>query len=424
MRSTSRPSLWNLDYSLTLLGTFSFFGSFFYLLSVLPDYIDEIGGEAWHIGIIVGGFNVIPLFIRPLVGRWSDHGHRLRMMQISLVVFAGSLLLMVWSEDVWSLLGLRVVQGIGMAMFPTAAGSLIAEIVPMPRRGEGVGFFGMATSLSQMAFPALGVVIAQVGGFDAVFIVSAATALISILIVLPISEPSGVARRTRISLAGLLPRPAAFPMVIFLTVTFSFSAASAFLPLLSDERDLGNVGLYFLVGGAFAVVTRPVAGRASDRFGRVPVILPGLIISALGMWTLTQADGLPVMLLAGAFGGVGLGSAHTGLFALALDRVSDTQRGGATAVFQYAWDLGGLIGSGALGFVASAIDVQTVFWVAGVVIFAGSAGLLFGHSVGWTRSYRDRVARPLLPAIGLVSRPSAQRGAAPALPQSKPDLRT
>ena len=69
--------LWTRDYVLTTLGTFSFFASFLYLLSVLPDYIDEIGGAEWQVGLIVGSFGLLPLALRPFVGRWSDRGHRL-----------------------------------------------------------------------------------------------------------------------------------------------------------------------------------------------------------------------------------------------------------------------------------------------------------------------------------------------------------
>ena len=60
----AQPRLWTADFVLTLLGTFSFFGSFFYLISVLPDYIDHIGGSKWQVGLIVGGFSVVPIVLR------------------------------------------------------------------------------------------------------------------------------------------------------------------------------------------------------------------------------------------------------------------------------------------------------------------------------------------------------------------------
>ena len=152
-----RPPLWTRDYILATLGTFTFFSSFLYLLSVLPDYIDEIGGAEWQVGLVVGGFGLLPIALRPYVGRWSDQGHRVTLMRLATVVFAAALFLMVFSADVWSLLALRIVQGIGMALWPTAASSLVAEVVPAPRRGEGFGFFGMAAAGAQISwhgFPA------------------------------------------------------------------------------------------------------------------------------------------------------------------------------------------------------------------------------------------------------------------------------
>ena len=136
---SSRPQVWGRDFTLTVLGTFTFFASFFYLLSVLPDYIGSIGGAKWQVGAIVSGFSAIPLVLRPFAGRWSDRGGRKRLMRVGFVVTAASLALMALSADVLSLFALRVVQGIGAATFPTAAGSIVAEVTPESRRGGRAG---------------------------------------------------------------------------------------------------------------------------------------------------------------------------------------------------------------------------------------------------------------------------------------------
>jgi MFS family permease len=344
--------------------------------------VDEIGGAEWQVGLVVGGFGLVPIFLRPFVGRWSDQGHRLRLMRGATVVFAGSLALMVLSADVWSLFGLRVVQGIGMAMWPTAAGSLVAEVTPRARRGEGLGFYGMAPAGAQIGFPAIGVWVSDTWGFDAVFIVAAITAASTMLFAAKIHEPPGQGRPRRA--ARLIPRGALFPMAIFLTFTIAWSAAATFLPLLGKERDLGNTGLFFLVMGVASVVGRPLAGVISDRVGRVPVILPGLLAGALSMWLLTQAQSPTAMLLAGGAGGIGLGAIQTGLLALSIDRVPRGQFGGATAIFQLAWDIGGLVAGVGLGVIATVVDVETVFWVAAGLLVVGLGALLWGRALGWT----------------------------------------
>ena len=383
-----RPRLWTANYTVTLLGTVGFFSSFFYLLSVLPDYVDEIGGSRWQIGLVVGGFSVVPIALRPFVGRWSDRGHRKRLMRIGLVSMAGSLGLMVFSADVASLFVLRVVQGFGMAMYPTAAASMVAELAPLPRRGEGLGFFGMATGVAQTLTPAIGVAVAALWGFNAVFLIAAGTAGLTLVLIQRLHEP--LAGPTHPEQSGtLFPRPALFPMSIFMTVTFAFAATASFLPLLGDERGLGNVGLFFLVSGAANVAARPVAGAVSDRVGRVPVALPGLAMTVLAMWLLALAHGPLLMLASGLAAGVGLAAAHTALLALAIDRVDDSARGRAAAVLQLAWDISGVAGGIVLGVIASTISVPAVYWFAGLLVIAGIAWLLTGEAARSARLRAD-----------------------------------
>ena len=369
-----QPRLWTLDFTLNALGTVGFFGSFFYLVSVLPEYIDSIGGEKWQIGVIVGGFGIVPMVLRPFVGRWSDQGRRKRLQRIGIFTMAVATVLMVFSEDVISLFVLRVGQGVGMALFPTAAASLAAELAPAPRRGEGLGYYGMATSSAQMITPALGVVIAGLWGFDAVFIVATSTSLATLLVVQPIHEPPSEARAEEGS--ALIARRAIFPMLIFLSVTFSIVAASAFLPLHGDDRGLGNVGLFFLVSGAGAIVVRPVAGRFSDRLGRVPVATPGLLLACTGMCLVAAAQSPPMLWFAAALVGLGLGASHTSLLSLAVDRVPVSEKGRAAAVLQLAWDIGGLTGAVALGVVATLLGVVSVFWTAGALVLIAMLTLL------------------------------------------------
>ena len=371
---TARPPLWTRDYALNALGTVGFFGSFFYLLSVLPEYVDAIGGSEWQVGLIVGGWGLVPVLLRPFAGRWSDRGRRKRLQRIGLAATVLALVLMTRSEDVASLFVLRLVQGVGVTLFPTAAASMAAELAPPLRRGEGLGYFGVATGFAQMITPALGVAIAHAWGFDAVFLVAGATAALTLAVVHPVREPPRQQQAGGSS--ALIPRRAIFPMLIFLSVTFSFVAASAFLPLLGSERGLGNAGLFFLASGWGAIVSRPVAGRVSDRLGRVPVIVPGLAATCAAMWLLGVAGAPPLMWLAGAAAGVGLGAAHTGLLSLAVDRVPADEKGRAAAVLQLAWDFGGLSGAIALGVVAELLGVVAVYWTAGAVVLAALAALL------------------------------------------------
>lgn len=383
-----RPRLWTLQFTLSLLGTFSFFACFFYLTTTLPRQMSDQGFSLLEIGLVVGGYAAIPIFLRPLVGRYSDAGFRIRQMRIGLLAFVVSFILMVFTDNLLALFALRCVQGVGMAAYPTSAGSLVAEIVPPLRRGEGLGFFGLSTSFAQTGAPLLGGVVALAGGFDAVLIVGAGTAVVSLGVTLLQREPPApTGPRPPFSVTSLFPARAVFPMFVFLSVTLGFSVAAAFLEPLADQphRDLGFVPLFFMFSGAGAMVSRPLAGRVSDRVGRVPVIVPGLIATCAGMALVANAETAPMLWLAGALTGIGMGGAHTGLLALAVDRVAATQRGGATAVFQLAWDIGGFA-SFLIAIVGAFFDVEMIFWVAAMGAVVALSALLLGRVMGWTRA--------------------------------------
>ena len=381
------PRLWTPQYFLSLLGTFSFFACFFYLTTTLPREMSDQGANLFEIGIVVGGYAAIPIFLRPFVGRFSDAGFRIRQMRIGLFAFVVSFILMIFTSDVWPLFALRCVQGVGMAAYPTSAGSLVAELVPPRRRGEGLGFFGLSTSVAQTATPAVGGLVAIVGGFDAVLIVGAVTAAVSFAVTLFQREPPRPeAPPPPISLRSLVPARAVFPMLVFLSVTLGFSVAAAFLEPLGDDpgRNLGPIWLFFVFSGVGAMLSRPMSGRLSDRIGRVPVIVPGLVATCAGMVMVTQSETAVALWVAGILTGIGMGGAHTGLLALAVDRVSATQRGGATATFQLAWDVGGFC-SFLIGIVGALFDVETIFWVAALGAVVALLGLLLGRVMGWTR---------------------------------------
>ena len=392
-----RPPLWTLQYAFSLLGTASFFACFFYLTTTLPREMTDLGFNLFEIGLVVGGYAAIPIFLRPLVGRWSDGGHRIRQMRIALIAFVASFILMIFTENLWALFALRCVQGVGMAFYPTSAGSLVAEIVPPMRRGEGLGFFGLSTSFAQTLSPVAGGAVAAFAGFEGVMLLGAATAVLSLLVTIVQREPPApAAPPPPLSLKALIPARAVFPMLVFLSVTLGFSVAAAFLEPLADQphRNLGFVPLFFMFSGLGAMLSRPMAGRISDRVGRVPVIIPGLIATCAGMALVAQSETAAMLWLAGILTGIGMGGAHTGLLALAVDRVAANQRGGATATFQLAWDVGGFA-SFLIGIVGAFFNVEMIFWVAALGAIIALSGLLLGRVMGWTRS-----APPALEPLG------------------------
>ena len=147
--SNNTNKLWTSDFVLTLLTSFSFFAGAFYLVTVLPNYIQELGGSPLQIGIVLGAWGYLPLVLRLYVGKFSNKANKKLMIRIGCISLIVVYVLMAYSETIIALFVLRFIQGIGSAAIPTASGTLIANLSPLRRRGEGLGYFGITSSMGQ-----------------------------------------------------------------------------------------------------------------------------------------------------------------------------------------------------------------------------------------------------------------------------------
>src|SRR5207237_9645409 len=139
------------------------------------------------------------------------------------------------------------------------AGSLVsADFCPPTRRGEGMGYYGMAMSLAMTVAPAL--VAALVGpiGFTGLFLLSSLLALVSLLLARLLREP---ARAHGHGQGGterppLFSRAALFPGFVAMCMTMTFGSVVSFLPLFVRQRGLGNPGLFFTVYSLVLLASR------------------------------------------------------------------------------------------------------------------------------------------------------------------------
>ena len=376
---SQRPeALFTRDFILLCLGTFLFAGSMFLLFAVLPVFVvEELHGADSQVGLIMGAFALSALLVRPTTGRLVDQWSRKTLLSIGALIYCLAPALYTQVESVPVMLGLRLFHGLGIAAYTTAAGVIVADLAPPSRRGEGMGYYGMSLNLAMTIGPALGVMLIGYIGYNALFWLCAALALGSLVLSQLIQEPArapqvGPPSRQWVS------RTALFPGFIAVCMTFTFGAVVSFLPLFVKASNLGNPGIYFSVYSIVVVVSRPFAGRLSDRFGRAAVIVPGLGCLAVAMITLAFSSTLPGILIAAALQGLGFGGVQPSIMALVVDRSPTHERGAALATLMGAFDVGVGLSSIALGAVLEYTDFTVMFLCAGGVALVGAIGAAWG----------------------------------------------
>jgi MFS family permease len=384
VESSSRERIFSRDFSLAVVANLFSFTSMYLLLATLPLYVLAIGGSVSDAGIVLACFTLTAVVVRPWIGRLSDRRAKKAIMLAGAVMLAISSLLYEPAHSVPLVMAVRVFHGIGWAAFGTAASALAADLAPLSRRGEAMGYFGVGMNVAMAIGPALGVFLVGRTGYGALFLTAMVLAAAAALTTAGIAEPRREAGRARPQLGWrsfILPS-ALFPSAVLFTNALTYASVVALLPLFAEKAKLGNPGLFFTVFSVVVLVLRGPLGRLSDRRGRVAVIAPGLLFTFAALLVLSRAQSMTMLLVVAVLYAIGIGAAQPTLMAMTVDRAEPQERGAAMGTFTTAMDLGIGVGSVVWGVVAQASGFPAMYVAASLMGLVGAALLLAGAARG------------------------------------------
>ncbi|WP_411553092.1 MFS transporter [Paenibacillus lautus] len=357
--------LWTKPFIQMTVGMLFLFTGFYLLLPTLPLYIKHLGGSETQVGLAAGAFTLTAVVFRPMVGGLVDRYGRRAFYVWGLIFFVLSMYLYDWVGSILLLLALRILHGASWAFSTTSIGTVITDLIPVSRRGEGMGWYGMAMTVAMAIGPMLGTYIVGGYSFQTLFLVATGLSLIAFILAYMTRTPYQAkpsAGRIQLVEKSVLPVTVA---IFFLAV--AYGGITTFLPLFAESIRV-NPGTFFLVYAVALTLIRPFAGKLSDRFGEAAVIIPSLVITAGALIVLSQSSGLPGLITAAILYGIGFGSAQPALQAATLRIAPENRRGAANASFMTAFDLGIGLGAILLGLVSERIGYAYLFTVTAVSV--------------------------------------------------------
>lgn len=376
-------SIYTLQFGLVCLSSFLFSASFNMLIPELPAYLTGLGGTAYK-GLIIALFTLTAGISRPFSGKLTDTIGRVPVMAVgSLVCFVCGFLYPVLTS-VAGFLFLRLIHGFSTGFKPTATSAYVADLVPSHKWGEAMGVHGVCFSTGLAIGPAIGSAITGHFSIDILFYCSSLFALLSIVILANMKETLPNKQRFKFGHLKVKKEDIIEWQVIpaALITLLSYISYGVILTVISDwSAHLGtsNKGLFFMVFTLSSLLIRFVAGKVSDKYGRILIIKISLMILIISLLAIALATSSFWLMAASAVYGIASGMLSPTVTAWTIDLSKPTQRGKAVATMYIFLEVG--IGAGALlagsMFIDDITAIPNIFYVCSAITFIALVYLWF-----------------------------------------------
>lgn len=336
-------------------------------------------------GSMVTSYVIAAIFTRIALGGKIDQWGLKRSMIIGAALIAVASGLYLVDLGMGFLYVVRIIHGMGFGIETGALAAAAALLVPVSRRGEGIGYFSMSQALATGVGPMVGMLLMSAGAsYSMVFLVTFVMSIVALvgcgLAKVPqVKHPakadlgrSGTqAPKRKLSVRNFISLEALPICSVMFLVMMGYSVVVSYLTIFAEERDLvAAASLYFVVYSVSILISRPPMGRRLDRKGENSIMYMTLGVMALGMVVLAFSYNGAVLLASAALLGFGVGATQSTVQATVPKLAGEGQLGKANSTFFVCMDAGYGAGPVLIGFIIPVAGYQVSFLLLGVLALA------------------------------------------------------
>ena len=356
--------------TLVLLAAVACFSSSFHtLLPVVPVLLERGGPHG------AAGAGTAALFVGTAIGElmtpwlltfWSP---KRLLIGGTLLVAVPSLVYLLPGAPAGLMLTAAAIRGFGTGAAIVVCIALLAELAPSNRRGRSIGYFGLATGLTSIVFPSVGVTLLATGHGGVAAVIAFLGGLGSALLALWLPERSAAAPVFATSILGGARRPGLMALFGgFALVSCTFGGVITYAPVALAPTGLGSPAVFLAATGAARAASRWLSGVIGDHHPSHRLLAGGVGITAIGLVALALHSNPIAVLIAAIAYGIGYGTIQTGSYLAMVERGSRSDSAVTSALWNSATDVGAGAGGIMVGLTAAAYGYGTAVWVMPVLL--------------------------------------------------------
>lgn len=353
------------SYCFILAANFLLYFGFWLLIPVLPFYLSEVfsAGNS-TIGIILSCYTVAALCIRPFSGYFLDSFARkplyLMAYFIFMTMFAGYII----AGSLTLFILFRIIQGVSFGMVTVGGNTVVIDIMPSSRRGEGLGYYGLSNNIAMAVGPMSGLFLHDAGmSFTTIFCCSLGSCIAGFVCASLVKTPyKPPVKREPISLDRFILLKGIPAGISLLLLSIPYGMTTNYVAMYAKQIGINaTTGFFFTFMAIGMAISRIFSGKIVDRGKITQVISAGLYLVVFSFFLLSACVYLinwNDMLCTVAFFavalllGVGFGIMFPAYNTLFVNLAPNSQRGTATSTYLTSWDVGIGIGMLTGGYIA------------------------------------------------------------------------
>lgn len=365
----SKEKLWNANYIKVMTTNFLLYFAFYLLTPLLPLYLSEtFRATKDTIGIVLSGYTVAALIVRPFCGYVVDSFSRKKVLMLCLSGFAVFFAGYIAAGTILMFAICRTLHGGPFGAVTVANSTCAIDVLPSSRRNEGIGLYGLSNNFAMAIAPSIGIYLHNmVDSYMILFWIAFVVAISAVLIAWTIRLPEKdiIRNKEKLSLDRFFLTRAWFLAINIAMFGFCWGVLSNYLAIYSKEvlSITGGTGTYFALLSMGLFSSRLQGRKALSQGKLTQNAAEGMLISLVG-FTLFVAIPHPVAYyLSAILIGLGNGHLYPAFLNMFVHVARHDQRGTANSSILTGWDLGFGIGCLLGGIVAEHFGYTATFWM-------------------------------------------------------------
>lgn len=324
-------------------------------MPLLPFYLSaKYSADGTVIGLVLSCYMISCIVVRPYCGYLLDSISRRPVYIMAYLTFAAIFSAYAFCASLWIFIALRILHGASFGCATVSGGSIVTQVIPRNQLGEGIGYYGLANTISMCIGPLLGLYAYQHFSFTIIFLGLTALAILGTGIAAMVEIPTRTHTVVKqISIESFFIKSGIRYSVIQILAYVTYGATTTYIAVFASQNMVENLGgWYFSCMAVGLGLSRPFAGKKVDNGNVCNLVICGLSIAMTVSMLLFTLHSFPltirpIVFLSSAFiQGIGYGVLHPAFNTIFVRLTDEAHRGAATSMFFTSNDLG--IGVGVL----------------------------------------------------------------------------